>query len=200
MNALRLAGFAGLLLVVGILTGCALFSSNDEVVQNDLAEMDNSTWLIAAQGQGGPPNCVRDLAPGQAKKLAEKALKDKQEVQLLKQALERRGKKLVLSKAHGCKVKNKLGGQGLSAMQTTGDEATLIEVPAGSDAALYLLENEAAGEGDSWASLKGTDEGGQWLTHLEAGVTSDGSTAGDPIGANLFLPDEMGAQEIADQV
>jgi hypothetical protein len=142
---------------------------------------------------------VKALAPGQAKKLAEKALKEKPEVKALAQALKGKGKKLVLSRAHGCKVKGKAKGQGLSAMQESPD-FTLIEVPAGSDAALYLLENETAGEGNYWASLKGTDEGGQWLTHLETAVTSDGSTSPDSVGTNLFLPDAAGTQEITEQV
>ncbi len=200
MNALRLGGLAGLLWVVGILTGCSLFSSNDEVVQNDLALMDSSSWLIAAQGQGGPPNCVKDLAPGQAKKLAEKALKDRQEIQLLKQALERRGKKLVLSRAHGCKVKNKASSQGLSAQQETTTEATLVEVPAGSDAALYLLEKETVEEGNYWASLREPGDGGETLVHLEVGLGSDTGVQGlstEPGEAKLFLPDDLGTQEVA---
>ncbi len=199
MKALHIGGFAGLLLVVGILTGCSLFLSSDEVVQKDLAVMDSSTWLIAAQGQGGPPNCVKDLPPSQAKKLAEKALKDKREIQLLKQALERRGKKLVLSKAHGCKVKGKARGQGLSAQQESPD-LTLIEVPAGSDAALYLLENEPAQESNSWAAMVGVDEGGQWLTQLEVGLEEEVTSSEEPVGVDLFLPDEIGTQEIASQV
>lgn len=204
MNALRVGGLAGLLLVVGILTGCALFYSNDEVVQNDLAGMDSSTWLIVAQGQGGPPDCVKDLAPGQAKKLAEKALKDKQEVQLLKQALERRGKKLVLSKAHGCKVKRfHPSSQGVAAQQETTTEATLVEVPAGSDAALYLLENPD--DGNEWASLKEVADVGERLVHLEVGLTDESGVQGmqtdGTVGQmNLLLPDEIGTQEVGNQL
>jgi hypothetical protein len=201
MNVLRVGGFAGLLLMVGILAGCSLFFPNDSVDQASKGSNDiSSSWLIAAQGQASPPQCVSALSRGQAKRLAEKILNAKQEAKLLKQALTKRGKKLILSKAHGCKVKGKAKGQGLSAMQTSGDEATLIEVPAGSDAALYLLEKETAGEGNYWASLKGSDAGGERLIHVELGLGEETGVQGpstEPAEVSLFLPDEVGTQELA---
>ncbi len=202
MKKLHRLGFGGLLLLLGILTGCSQLFPNDPLKDSsDTLELSGtSAWLIAAQGQGGSPNCVRDLAPGQAKKLAEKALKDKREIQLLQQALERRGKKLVLSKAHGCQVKGKLGGQGLSTQQEAATEATLVEVPAGSDAALYLLENETVDEGNYWAALRESAEGGETLVHIEVGLASDTGVQGlstEPGEAKLFLPDELGTQEVA---
>jgi hypothetical protein len=194
-----LAGGATLLLL-GILTGCSLFFSND-VTDPALQSTDESSmWLIAAQGQASPPQCVSALSRGQAKRLAEKILNAKQEAKLLKQALEKRGKKLVLSRAHGCKVKNKPKGQGLSAMQTSGDEATLIEVPAGNDAALYLLENTE--DGNEWASLKEVSDIGETLVHLEVGLLEETAVAGlqteGTVGQmSLVLPDDVGTQELA---
>ncbi len=201
MLGVRRGGLLGIVLLLGFLTGCSLFLPRNTVNDDtSIIESSSSSWLVAAQGQGGPPDCVKDLAPGQAKKLVEKALKDKPEIQLLKQALERRGKKLVLSRAHGCQVKGKAKGQGLSAQQETATEVTLIEVPAGSDAALYLLENEPAQESNSWAAFVGADEGGQWLTQLEVGLEVDGASPEEPVGVDLFLPDDAGTQEIASQV
>ncbi len=198
----RLGCFGGLLLLLGILTGCSLFLPNDQTEDSsETSELvGTSTWLTAAQGQGGPPACVKALPPGQAKKLAEKVLKDKPEIQLLKQALERRGKKLVLSKAHGCKVKGKASGQGLSAQQEAATEATLVEVPAGSDAALYLLENPD--DGNEWASLKEVADVGERLVHLEVGLVDGSGVQGlqtaEAVGQmSLVLPDDVGTQEIA---
>jgi len=187
--------------MVGILTGCSLFFPNDSVDQASKGSNDiSSSWLIAAQGQGGPPACVKALAPGQAKKLADKALKENVEVQALAQALKGRGKKLNTFKAHGCKVKGKAKGQGLSAMQTSGDEATLIEVPAGNDAALYLLENTE--DGNEWVSLKEVSDIGETLVHLEVGLLEETAVAGlqteGTVGQmSLVLPDDVGTQEVA---
>jgi len=52
----------------------------------------------------------------------------------------------------------------------------------------------------SWAAQVNSDEGGQWLTHLEAGLEVDGASPEEPVGVDLFLPDEIGTQEIASQV
>jgi hypothetical protein len=52
----------------------------------------------------------------------------------------------------------------------------------------------------SWAAQVSSEEGGQWLTHLEAGLEVDGASPEDPVGVDLFLPDEIGTQEIASQV
>ncbi len=194
MKKLHGLGFGGLLLLLGILTGCSQLFPNDPLEDSsDTPELSGtSTWLIAAQGQGGPPACVRDLAPGQAKKLADKTLKENPEVQALAQHLKGKGKKLNTFKAHGCKVKNdNTNGQELRAMQDTTTEATLVEVPAGSDAALYLLENEALGESNYWASIKEANEGGERLVHIETGL-SEGTEE-----ARLFLPDGQGTQEVA---
>jgi len=205
---LRVGGFAGLVLMVGILAGCSLFFPNDSVDQASKGSNDiSSSWLIAAQGQGGPPACVKALAPGQAKKLADKALKENVEVQALAQALKGRGKKLNTFKAHGCKVKNKSqsrsSAQGLIAQQETTADATLIEVPAGSDAALYLLENSI--DGNYWASLKEAADVGDRLVHLEVGLTDETGVQGlqsdGSVGQmSLLLPDETGIQEVGNQL
>jgi len=198
-----MGGVAGIFLAtLAALAGCSLFFP-DEVAKKDLSAKDNSysTWLIAAQGQGGPPNCVKDLTAGQAKKLADKALKENKEVQVLAQALKGKGKKLWTVKARGCKVQRKShsNAPGLTAQQETTTEATLVEVPAGSDAALYLLENSE--DGNYWASLKESADVGERLLHLEVGLMDEigvqATQADEAVGQmSLLLPDDLGTQEV----
>jgi hypothetical protein len=205
MRTFHLGGSAGISLLSSLLlTGCSLFlASNDLDPEAGVVEelASSSPWLIAAQGQGVPPTCARVLPPGQARKIVEKALREKSEVQALVRLLQGKGKRLSTLKARGCRVKKNTGGQGLAAMQTSGDEATLLEVPAGSDAALYLLENSQ--DGNYWASLKETADVGERLVHLEVGLAGDAEiqgSSGDLGELSFLLPDETGLQDISEQM
>ncbi|MCR4404826.1 MAG: hypothetical protein NUW06_06110 [Candidatus Acetothermia bacterium] len=156
MRGLKIGWLIGVLLLLGALSGCSLFLPEGiEDITNSDELGSSSGWFVAAQGQGGPPGCMQELAPGQVRKVAERLISTKPEAKLLQQALERRGKRLQLGKAHGYKVRahSRVGGQGLFALEEA-TEATLIEVPAGADAALYLLES-ASGDATEWASMRG---------------------------------------------
>ncbi len=74
-------------------------------------------------------------------------------------------------RAQGCEVSTDEEGdasaQGLRALSE--DAGTvLVEVPAGSDAALYLVGS--GDEGNYWVSLKEEIDDGEVLTHIEVGL------------------------------
>jgi len=96
-------------------------------------------------------------------------------------------------------------GQGLIGQQAGEPETVLVEVPAGADAALYLVETQGLDEGNYWVSLKETVEDGEVLTHIEVGWESDEEVQGlsrdGKVGAVQFLlPNEEITEEIAEQV
>jgi hypothetical protein len=199
MRAFHLWGLFGVLIgLTVILTGCSLFFRDDERPSTGAEElMTADRWVIAAQGEDEPAACEQDLSRSEARQEAKEALKEEEEAQQLQQVLSALGKRLMPWRAQGCEVsadeEGNASAEGLSAQQTGGPETVLVEVPAGADAALYLVET-----GDefrhNWVSLReNTDEGGV-LTHME--VDWEGSIK----SVNFFLPNETIAQDIADQV
>jgi len=96
-------------------------------------------------------------------------------------------------------------GQGLIGQQAGEPETVLVEVPAGADAALYLVETRGLDEGNYWVSLKEVVEEGEVLTHIEVGWESDEevqglSRDGDVGTVQFLLPNEEITEEIAEQV
>jgi hypothetical protein len=92
----------------------------------------------------------------------------------------------------------------LNAQQAGGPETVLVEVPAGADAALYLVETGDE-EGNYWVSLKESTEDGERLVHIEVGLEGETevqglSLDGETGAVSFLLPNETVTQEIAEQV
>jgi len=203
VKRLKLSTVAGLLLAVGLLTGCALLMDEPTEQAQELEESSDSKWLIASQGEEEPEACEEELSRNEARREAKEALKEEDEAQLLEQTLAALGKRLYVWRAKGCKVEEDESGaeaQGLRALAEE-EETILVEVPAGRDAALYLVES--GDEGNYWVSLKEEAEGGERLIHIEVGLEGEAQLQGlstDTGAISFFLPDEEGTLEIAGQV
>jgi len=210
MKIARIVGMVGVLFLLGLLFGCAQLPTGLE--END--EDSSGKWVALglSQDQAQPDGCVQDLSKREAKKEAREALQE-EEVQELKDALSSLGKRLKLNKAQGCKVEvsdsteSDSSGQPQWATLSTSDgtDGVFLEIPAGKDAALYVLE---LGEDmAAWASIKESEAGGERLVHMELGLEEDSdamalsSDGSESISSwELFLPDEQGIQEIVGQV
>jgi len=211
MKVVRVVGLVVVLFLLGLLFGCAQLPTGLE--ENDEEYSGKWVALGLSQDQAQPDGCVEDLSKREAKKEAREALEE-EEVQGLKDALAGLGKRLKLNKAQGCKVEvSELTESGSSSQpqwaalsDSDGTDGVLLEVPAGKDAALYVLE---LGEDmAAWASIKESEAGGEKLVHMELGLEED---SGNAMGLSsdgsesvssweLFLPDEQGIQEIVGQV
>jgi len=196
-----------LLLLAGVLTGCALLFPEENTQQTGGVEelASPSPWVIAAQGEDEPQVCEQGMSRWQARKEAKEALKGEEEAQALKQTLAQLGKRVLLWRAQGCvaRAEDEVASQGLVALDGggSGAEVKLVEVPAGRDAALYLVES--GDEGNYWVSLKEQAEGGERLIHIEVGLKGEAEIQGLSAGTgavSFLLPGEEGIQEIAGQV
>jgi len=111
------------------------------------------------------------------------------------------GKRLYVWRAKGCEVETEDGSgaeaQGLRALAEE-EETILVEVPAGRDAALYLVES--GDEGNYWVSLKEEAEGGERLVHIEVGLDGDAQGLSAHTEVSFFLPNDEVTQGIAKQV
>jgi predicted RNase H-like HicB family nuclease len=210
MRASHLWGLFGVLIgLTVILTGCSLLLQDEDGPSTGAEELTTvDRWVIAAQGQEEPAACEQDLSRSEARQEAKEALKEDEEAQQLRQVLAALGKRVMPWRAQGCQVSTDEEGdasaQGLSAQQTGGPETVLVEVPAGADAALYLVETNDE-EGNYWVSLKESTEDGEVLTHIEVGLAGETevqglSLAADTGAASFLLPNESVTQEIVGQV
>jgi len=211
MKAVRVVGIVVVLFRLGLVFGCAQLPTGLE--ENDEDYSGKWVALGLSQDQAQPDGCVEDLSKREAKKEAREALEE-EEVQELKDALAGLGKRLKLNKAQGCKVEVSNSTESGSSSQpqwaalssSDGTDGVLLEIPAGKDAALYVLE---LGEDlTAWASIKEAEAGGERLIHMELGLEEDSGNAmglssdsSESISSwELFLPDEQGIQEIVGQV
>jgi len=201
VKRLKLSTVAGLLLAVGLLTGCALLMDEPTEQAQELEESSDSKWLIASQGEEEPEACEEELSRNEARREAKEALKEEDEAQLLEQTLAALGKRLYVWRAKGCEVETEDGSgaeaQGLRALAEE-EETILVEVPAGRDAALYLVES--GDEGNYWVSLKEEAEGGERLVHIEVGLDGDAQGLSAHTEVSFFLPNDEVTQGIAKQV
>ena len=208
MRTYYLSGLLGFfLLLTATLAGCSPFFTRD--VQQEAAGVEDLTstdsWLIAAQGTGDPEVCEKDLSRTEARKETKATLKEEEDAQALKKVLASLGKQLKILGAHGCVVKEEASSDSQSTAQgirgqTAEEETILVEVPAGSDAALYFVES--GDEGNYWASLKQSVPGGVKLVHMEVGLQQTGvqGLGTEPATVSFFLPDAQGTQDVVDQV
>jgi hypothetical protein len=200
----------GLILLTVILTGCSLLSDQRLDPESEPGQSASvpTRWVIAAQGEEEPAACEQDLSRSEARQEAKEALKEEEEAQQLQQVLAALGKRVMVWRAQGCEVSTEeeddASAQGLISQQTGGPETVLVEVPAGADAALYMVET-ADEEGNYWVSLKESTEDGEVLTHIEVGLDGDTevqglSLDGDTGAVSFLLPNESVTQEIVGQV
>jgi len=198
-----------------VLSGCALLFPEEPSPISSEAEglLEPGQWLIAAQGEAEPQVCREDLSRVEARNEAKVALKEEEEVQELKGVLTSLGKRLYVWRAQGCVAQAQDDGestasQGLWAL-AEGEEVSLVEIPAGRDAALYLAESGEGEwqEGTFWVTLRGTAETGeeQWvhgelMPPEELGLTAQAEDE-LPMGWVSFLvPDEAERLELAAQL
>ena len=219
MAQLRFAWIATTLIAMGVLMGgCALFDGfwggpserESALALND----DGPLWPLMGKGKVKKvaSACGRDLSPQEAKQQAQQMLQKAGGAKQLKALLEGKGKKLKLDKALGCKIKGKQKQNANTAMafevgieqETAGVEeiGTLVEIPAGDDASLYI--NEVYEESESWASIKHIDAEGERLMQIETIVPEDYDLVSDEdlgVGeAPWFLPDETGNGELITEI
>ncbi len=200
-----------LLLALGALAGCAQFSGwFRDAPEGVAASFEGSyAWEMLGVERGKQPQaCGAALGAQAAKAKAQELLSRMREAQQLQALLGARGKPLKLGKAAACRVKRdqpKRGrGVALQDGGPTGEEeiGTLVEIPAGSDAALYLAE--VYDEGESWASIKEVDPEGERLVQIETLVPEDYDL--EPEGelsvgeVPWFLPGETGSGELIAEV
>jgi hypothetical protein len=211
VKLLHLCGIIGLTLLLGLLSGCSLLLDDSAKQAQELEELSDTRWLIAAQGEEEPQICQEDLSRTEARQEAKEALKEEEEVQQLKESLEALGKRLLTWRAQGCVAQAEDEGdettsQGLWALSSE-EEVSLVEIPAGRDAALYLAEQEGWQEGTFWITLRGsTEEGEELWVHgelvpaEELGVLAQ-SEDELPLGwVSFVVPDEAGRLELAAQL
>jgi hypothetical protein len=212
VRAIHLGVFlGGLVLLTVILTGCSLLFDQgpDPESEPGQSAFVPTRWVIAAQGEEEPAACEEDLSRNEARQEAKEALKEEEEAQQLQQVLTALGKRLMVWRAQGCEVsadeEDGASAQDLISQQAGGPETVLVEVPAGADAALYLVETQGLDEGNYWVSLKESTEDGEVLTHIEVGLEGDAEVQGLSLGENtgatsFLLPNESVTQEIVGQV
>lgn len=189
-----------------VVAGCSLLGPQDGAVPNEPTTSGDVSdrWVIATQGEDKPKVCQGDLSHRQAREEAQKALKSDEEAQALQQSLERMGKRTMAWRARGCKVaSDESSSDDVSGSAASEDD--LVEIPAGANTALYIhsSEDDAA---NVWMTHKQSVGGGVWLDHTEAaleeeqGGLSGAGTGTGLAGYSLFVPDQQGRQELADEV
>ncbi len=166
-----------------------------------------SLWAVNQEGGGTSPSvdCSTELSAAQAVQAAQNYLANFEEALELQGELAAQGNNLEVQNAIGCISLSPANlPDGLYAPSGGQEESTLVEIPAGPNAALYVMDMN--GDKETWASIKETEPNGEKLYHIQKVVPEEGSTL--PTDANglvieqdeFFIPDAQFHAELVDLI
>lgn len=148
--------------------------------------------------------CNAPLPQNEAQQLAQDYLGQNEAAQTLQSFLSGQGNSVDVNSAIGCQLDSL--PEGVSGTSGGSEEdpiefgdPTLIEIPAGENAAMYFVKDPLFTDGNSWATVTETVEEGERLTHIEFGINDgDDLSAGSAtvVEQSLFLPDSIATQEV----
>ncbi len=125
-----------------------------------------SLWAVN-QENGDPADCSTAVLAAAAVQAAQEFLVNNEEALQLQNELAAQGNNLEIQNAIGCIFLSPADlPDGLYAPSSDDEESTLIEIPAGTNAALYMAQTGE--DTNAWAAVKETEDEGDRITLYEA--------------------------------